>query len=98
MAAKTTWNDLVRECPYLSALEEGARCTADTKGKRAGWCANEYWYGRLKPLMMLLVGWTAMQELTDHHPVLGTRAAYEVAYDHLESIVPPCRHEGMCRR
>ena len=30
-------------------------------------------------------------------PFLRTEEAYDIAYDHLYSVLPDCRHEGPCR-
>jgi hypothetical protein len=46
----------------------------------------------MKPLLINLVGFGRR----DFHPILGTSAAYDIAYDTLLAAVPPCRNCSCC--
>ena len=65
---------------------------------RESCCANELWHGSLDPetgewkkgfrqRLEELVGWKR-----EPHPILGTREAYEVAYQTLYRALPDCRN------
>ena len=60
-------------------------------------CANSIWYGygqhpSYRAKMSSLVGWARRS-----HPILGTSAAYDVAYDALYGSLPNCRKGCACQ-
>jgi len=60
---------------------------ADAGRRDEYFCGQHYWHNKLKPQMLPLVG----PSRPDFHPVLGTSAAYDLAYDTLQGALPPCR-------
>lgn len=88
-----TWEQLVEAEPQLAELEASVcavKATDDT------FCAHAVWYGYgredggLRGRLIALVGWNR------NHPVLGSMAAYDLAYERLYDALPDCRHEGGC--
>lgn len=83
------WGDLVRAEPELGNLELAIK-SVRPNDKR--FCANAVWYGYgpwahrgFKARMQRLAGWDA------RNPALRTQEAYDLAYDHLYSLLPDCR-------
>jgi hypothetical protein len=76
--------DLCQREPRLHSLERDIQAVKDTGGP--SFCANDWWYGRLKPRLVRLVGFGAEQ------PELRTPEAYDVAYDVLYELLPDCRN------
>jgi hypothetical protein len=89
--------DFVSLCiaePRLLELEARARAIKDD-GQTRRFCANHRWhgcigcdvcYGGLEQALTRLVGWGA------ETPELRSEATYDVAYDHLIRLLPPCRN------
>lgn len=69
-----SWEQLVARDSRLAWLEED--CRSYRGGRRL-----DYWYARVKPVLVGLVGYTRRR--VDVDEVLGSSAAYDVAYDHL---------------
>ncbi len=89
-ASTISWSTLVALEPRLLRLEERARRAARNESRRWKYaCGNRVWSREIKPLMANLVGWGRR----DNHPVLGTSAAFDVAYSRLCELMPPC---GQC--
>jgi hypothetical protein len=55
---------------------------------RRGPCANAHWYGWIKPILSILVGWRSKHP----NPLLRTSRAYKVAYARLYQALPDCAH------
>ena len=53
-------------------------------------CANEVWYRVWKPKVCRLVGWDRITGPDS----LKSEEAYDVAYETLYDLLPPCRHES----
>jgi hypothetical protein len=53
-------------------------------------CANRIWYERLRSRMMKLVGDMAQSE----NPVIISSEAYDLSYQTLYHLLPPCRSRG----
>ena len=77
----------------LLELETRAKSIKDDPEAR--FCANHRWYGcagcavcngGLKQELVHLVGWEA------ENPALRSEAAYDVAYEYLYRLLPPCRN------
>lgn len=62
--------------------------------KQPDFCAHREWYrrGGFKAQICGIVGMTS----DNPDPDLRTAAAYDVAYQTLYRLLPPCQHEGMC--
>lgn len=95
LSAPPTWEQLVAAEPRLGEVMTTARATRRATPFR--YCANEAWFGYgphrgkgIKPLLDHLVGWHA--ESAD--PLLGTSAAYDVAYQAIYRALPDCRGCG----
>jgi hypothetical protein len=84
IAPKLTWEKLMQLEPRLRGLWQEAQHCDRFCGDR--FCGMEAWPA-LKPRLVEIVGHCR----SDFHPVLGTAAAYEIAYDRLLEAVPPCR-------
>jgi len=84
------WSVLVQHEPRLGALLGEAEAIEGGPG----FCANEVWYGagNLRERLSALVGW----DVDQGDPVLGTRGAYDLAYDTVYDALPCCRHDGLC--
>ena len=83
-----TWEALVAAEPELAVLLAEVRAVRDT-GHRATFCANAVWYGAFKPRLGRLVGWEWGDDA-----VLGSAAAYDLAYALLYGALPDCRNCG----
>jgi hypothetical protein len=81
--------------PRLRALLEEAR--AHHSDPSPDFCANAVFYGYahvrqgLKARLLKLVGWES-----GRHDLLGTSAAYDVAYDTIFEALPDCRGNCAC--
>jgi hypothetical protein len=89
--AVPTFEALAALEPGLAGLLAEARASAADAGD-PHFCANAVWYGYeghpgIKQRLLRLVGW----ERSDRHPVLSTPCAYDVAYEHIYEMLPPCR-------
>jgi hypothetical protein len=83
-----TWNELIKLEPLLAGLLEHAKRVKDDP-TRTSFCANDVWYGVLKPELVSLVGW-ASPNPSGH--VLASSKAYSVAYQKIYDALPPCRN------
>src|SRR5215467_6291400 len=88
-----TWERLCELEPRLLALHRRAKAIKDDE-RKPWFCANDVWYGRgsnegLKEELRNLVGWRRKG-----HPILGSSEAYDVAYDTVYDVLPPCRNCG----
>jgi hypothetical protein len=63
--------------------------TADNRHTKP-FCANNAWYGAIKPRVLELAGWEAKDKR------LRTQAAYDAVYDYLYSLLPDCKHDTLC--
>jgi len=91
-ARALTFDDLAGMEPLLAKLRaEIARVKDD--GSRDYFCANQVWFSAFKPVMVLLVGYHARRRV--EQPLLGTAAAYDIAYRDLYDALPFCRHDGI---
>ncbi len=83
---KPTWGELVRLEPRLRVLQRDVKAV---DGSDPHFCANRVWYARggFKERLCCLVGWEAERD----DPVLRSSEAYDVAYDRLYNLLPPCR-------
>lgn len=84
-----TWEQLAAREPELGRLREEIE---QVEAIDSTFCANRIWYERLKPRMMKLVGDMAQSE----DPVIISSEAYDLSYQTLYHLLPPCRHEGGC--
>jgi len=100
MSVRLTWDEIALLHPTITATE-AAVCDVAARardGEWPAWCANEYWYERVKPMLRLAVGNEAHERLVLADPgKLRSREAYDVAYQHLWGLLPDCMHQGMCR-
>ena len=83
IAPKLTWEKLMQLEPRLRDLWQEAQ-HADFCGGR--FCSQDAWRA-IKLRLVEIVGHCR----SDFHPILGTSAAYELAYDRLLEAVPSCR-------
>ena len=86
-----------KNLPRMTGLEFLKEARAYHRSRPANFCANEVWYGYfhrvgLKKRLCQLVGW----ERADRDPVLGTSAAYDVAYEVIYQALPDCRGRCAC--
>jgi hypothetical protein len=83
---------LCRAEPRILPLYEEA-CAVKDDGSRRYFCAHEHFYGfgGFKQRLSELVG----NQRRDH-PVLATRAAYDVVYERIYKVLPPCRGNCLC--
>lgn len=88
-ATRLLWRDLAREEPRLTQLRKQARQVA---GDNPHFCANGVWYREIKPQLIRLVGWGRKG-----HSLLGTMAAYDLAYQTIYDELPDCRDCGCFR-
>jgi len=101
MPAKTTWDMLVAAEPRLADVLRDCRAMRKDAKADPHFCAIRVWYGYddrgpskgwghgLRGRIAPLVGWSR-----EGHPLLGTEAAYDVAYDKCYDALPDCR--GCC--
>ncbi len=94
--SRPTFDDLVALEPGLAYLLTEAQEYHTNRPR--GFCANAVFYGYpghhpgLKRRLAELVGWASGRE-----GVLGSSAAYEVAYRAVYRGLPNCKHQGECR-
>jgi hypothetical protein len=91
MTTTLTWNDLVAAEPRLAVLLADARAVRDDR-RRPSFCANAVWFGwhgdgGFKSQLRYLVGWGCRPD-----PILGTQAAYDLAYRTIYNALPDCRN------
>jgi hypothetical protein len=92
IAPRLSWPMLAALEPALADLLHAAR-NADSHRSTDSFCSIWFWHGGdLKQQMLQLVG----HERPDFHPILGTSAAYDLAYDTLFAAIPPCRNCQNC--
>lgn len=84
-----TFEELVKMEPRLGELLLRA-----TTCNHAGhdFCANEMWYGAIKPRLLRLVGFSCKPG--PHCETLSSSESYELAYRTIYDSLPPCR--GRC--
>lgn len=90
IAINVTWKMLIELEPRLIDLERRIKAIKDNK-KKPSFCANWFWYSspnRFRNHMSDLVGWDAEGD----NPILKSSKAYDVAYEHLYSLLPNCRN------
>jgi hypothetical protein len=95
---KYTFQQMARLEPRLADLESMIRQHAEANRGARPYCANTAWYsdrsgdrdGAFKEQMLVLAGFHG------HCKELRTMEAYEVAYEHLYSLLPDCQHDGLC--
>ena len=94
LVSPLTFADLCRIEPRLLVLA-GITNTILYDSESVSFCANHLWFGcagcdrckgGLKGKLIQLVGWGAV------NPDLRHQSAYDVAYDHLYCLLPPCRN------
>lgn len=86
---KLKWSQLVKWEPRLKELQRDIKAVKDDP-TRPAFCANLVWYkaGGFKVRLCHLVGWDA----EGSEPLLHTPEAYDLAYDRLYELLPPCRN------
>ena len=89
---KITWSLLCDLEPRLIHLLAKVRGIEDDK-RKPSFCANAIWYGwngreSLRGRVDQLVGWHAIGS----DPRLKTPQAYDLAYEKLYNLLPPCRN------
>lgn len=100
--AKPTWEDIVALCPELLRIEADIRDLSLDRPAGAKGCGVVRWYGYdeldadgllppardrgFKGRMYRLVGWYGQGDAR-----LLSRTVYSLVYDHLDSLLPPCR-------
>ncbi|MCL2347325.1 MAG: hypothetical protein FWC50_03580 [Planctomycetaceae bacterium] len=91
MKSNITFYHLCQLEPRLRHLETVAKSIK--AGKK--FCASEVWYGPggIKSQMRQLVGYEGCYSKNE---ILCSDEAYDVAYQHLWSLLPNCRHRGNC--
>jgi len=91
IAPRISWGMLAGLEPKLADLLQDARA-ADSHRATESFCRESYWYLELKPVLVQIVGYCR----PDYHPILGTSAAYELAYDTILKALPDCRNCSCC--
>lgn len=86
IAPKLSWEMLAGLEPKLANLLHDAR-NAESYASNC-FCRETVWYAELKPMLVEIVG----HGRSDYHPILGTCAAYELAYDTILKALPDCRN------
>lgn len=86
IAPRLSWEMLANLEFELAELLHDARCADSYDAKR--FCRETLWYSEVKPILVRIVG----HERPDYHPILGTSAAYEIAYDTILEAMPACRN------
>lgn len=95
MSTTPTWRALVCREIRLAHLKRRVQLVRDDPAAPS-FCANAHWYGYgghepgFKAQLAGLVG----EGARPGDPILGTRAAYEVAAETLRALLPPCRNCG----
>lgn len=89
MSTVLTWEVLAQLEPGLLALEREIKAVKDNK-RHKWFCANWVWYREpnFRKTMIGLVGWAARKDA----PILKSREAYHLAYEHLYYLLPECRN------
>ena len=82
-----TFKELTEYEPELGRLLKFAKCVRDD-GQTNYFCSNEIWYRLFKPQLSTLVGW----ECSD--PRLAGEDVYDIAYQTIYDVLPPCRDCG----
>jgi hypothetical protein len=82
-----TWDELVELEPRLLDLEKDVKSVKDDQS-RESFCANDVWYGIFRSDLSSLVG----RYSRGNDAKLRTPYAFEVAYNHLYELLPPCRN------
>ncbi len=77
-----TFEQLCEHEPRLLALEQEIE---HLKANPPHWCANHVWYQDFENRFNALVGWYAW------NPALRNELAYNVAFEYLYRLMPPCR-------
>ena len=77
-----TWEQLTAVEPRLLDLHNEAKVV---DGSDEHFCANRVWYDRFKPRLLRLVGWEC------DNPKINTERAWDVAYETIYGVLPPCR-------
>jgi len=89
---RTSYEELRGLEPRLEALEAEVRAVRDDGGR--GWfCSNFLWLP-LNAKLRDLIG--VARKDVDPDPILRDSHAYELVYEHLSRLMPPCRSCG-CR-
>ena len=83
----TTWTTLIEHEPRLRLMLAVARAIKAPPH----FCANACWMDHFEPWQYNLVGWERESD-----PILGTSAAYELAFATVFGALPDCQHEGLC--
>ena len=81
------FRELCRKERELVFLARDARAERDGPEKPY-YCANEVWYGQLKPRLEKIVGWGARRPI----PGMSAEEAYDIAYDAIYAMLPNCRN------
>jgi hypothetical protein len=84
-----SWEDLIPLEPGLADLLVQAQSYRRQRGKP--FCANDIYYGDIKPKLLALVGW----EREAYPDLLRTSAAYNVAREIIYNALPDC-HRCAC--
>jgi hypothetical protein len=81
-----TWEDIVAIEPLVGVLYGEALALKDD-GTKPVFCGNRIFHGvgGFKDRLQELVGWTA--KISD----LKTEHAYDIVYDKINAVIPPCR-------
>ena len=85
-----TYEEMAQIEPQLQFMYEHAQRVTDD-GTSEFFCGNAVWFQQFKPWMHAHVGWDRKQD-----DALATAEAYEVAYQTLYDLIPPCRGEHIC--
>jgi hypothetical protein len=88
-----TFAALAQREPRLRDLQRAVQAERRRARQDHHYCANRTWFGRFEDRLNRLVGW---ERRGPEDPILGTSAAYDVAFAELYELLPNCRHEGSC--
>jgi hypothetical protein len=94
--SQPTFPQLVSLEPRLAGLLEEAKAYRQKVGRN--FCANAVWYGYrghkpgLRQRLTQLVGWNSHRK-----DLLGSSAAYDVAYQTIYRALPDCGADCVCR-
>jgi len=78
----STFEEIRRIEPQLEGL---AKEVTNLKPLSPHFCANRTWYQDFEDRFDALVGWHAQ------NPVLRSEVAYNIVFQHLYKLMPPCR-------
>lgn len=96
MVKRLSWEQLVGIEPELATLESDIRVHAEQHKLDENYCANAHWYGYryrgvdgagFKDRLVSLVGSESRRGW-----LIATPEAYDLAYEHLCDLLPPCRN------